>query len=186
MVNNIIEEYKEKHMITITFNSEMLEGFDKEDAKQRPKRKRRSLEWMGKKRLGMLPTWNRFLNVNSRILQNSMKQQVSDYTKYIIKQSDIPKLGINRCAIMVKQYAQTQMAYDLDNIHVKSSLDALTHYGIWEDDNIKILEPYIATGSFDKDNPHSEIVIYEITDEYSRNFVLDVMMNDLKQMQLHG
>lgn len=178
-----VEEYKKKHMITITFNSEMLESFDKEDAKRRPKRKRKSLEWCGKSRLGLLPRLNAFLNVASRQQQNSMKQQFADYTEYILKANEIPKLGIDRCAVMVKQYTKTKSKFDLDGVSAKSSFDAMTHYGIWEDDNITILEPLTFTGGSDKDNPRSEIIIYEITDDYPRNFVLEVMMNDLKTLQ---
>ena len=176
---NKINDYLDNEVIRVVFNAEMLEEFDEYDLLNRPRRKKRVLDWCGKKRLGIIPTLNRFLNVSSRQQQNTMKQQFGDYTKFILKKLDVDRNYLERCAIIVKQYHPTKMPFDLDGVAVKSAFDALTEYGFWEDDNIYVVEPYLVTGGYDKNNPRTEFVIFPITEEFDREFVLNCMIEEL-------
>lgn len=174
-----INNYLENEVIRITFNAYMLEEYDQQHKIIHPKRKKRVLDFLGKKRLGLLPSWNIFLNVSSRIIQNERKKSISDYTNFILKKFDVDRNFLDRCAVIVKQYNQTKVAFDLDNIHTKSSFDSFTEYHVWEDDNVYILEPLIFTGGHDKDNPRTEILIFPITEEFNREFVLNCMVKEL-------
>lgn len=176
---NRINDYFDNEVIRIIFNSEMLDGFTKEYKIKHPRAKKLPLDWCGKKRFGLIPTMNRFLNVSSRQQQNSMKQQFSEYTKFILKNLDVDRNYLDRCAVLVKQYYPTKAKFDLDGVCVKPSFDSMTEFGVWEDDNIYVIEPYIVTGGYDKDNPRTEIVVFPITDEYDREFVLSCMIEEL-------
>lgn len=183
ILNNeeLINHYLENEVIRITFNKDMLEEFDREHEMLHPRRKNKVLHFLGKKRLGLLPSWNIFLNVSSRIIQNERKKMISDYTKFILKKFDVDRNFLDRCSVIVKQYNQTKVSFDLDNIHTKSSFDSLTEYHVWEDDNVYILEPLIFTGGCDKNNPRTEILIFPITEEYDRKFVISCMVEELTQ-----
>ena len=176
---NKINEYLENEVVRITFDKDMLEGYDKHHALLHPRRKKKSLDFCGKKRTGLIPTWNLFLNVGSRIIQNERKKAISDYTEFVLKKLDVDRNYLERCAIIVKQYHPTRTRFDADNVHTKSSFDSMSEYGFWEDDNIYVVEPYIVTGGYDKDNPRTEFVIFPITEEYSREFVLNCMIEEL-------
>ena len=110
-----------------------------------------------------------------------MKQQFHDYTKFILNGQNIEKKGLKRCGVIVKHYLPTRSKFDLDGVFVKASFDSLSDWGFWEDDNYTIVEPLFFTGGYDKDNPRSEIQIYEITQDYDRDFVLEIMKQELKK-----
>lgn len=175
-----IKHYIDNECITFTFNSEMLEDFDQYHKKMHPRRKKQALHFMGKKRTGLLPSWNIILNVGKRTVQNSRKQTISEYTKYILDCTSEHMETLKRCAVVVKQYHPTKTKFDLDNIHTKSSFDAFSEHEIWDDDNVYVLEPLIFTGGHDKENPRTEIIILPITDEYDRDFVLLCIVDILK------
>ncbi len=172
--------YKNKHVTTIVYNKEMLDKFDILDGTRRRGRKKQVLDWCGKKRLGALPLINKFLNVSSRQQQNTMKKQLHDYTRFILNEQNVKPKYIDRCAVVVKHYLPTKTKFDLDGVFVKASFDALSDWKFWEDDNYTIVEPIFITGGYDKDNPRSELVIYEINETYKRDFVLDLILEDLK------
>lgn len=174
------QHYREQYVTILTFDSTMLKEFDEVDARKRPKRKKKVLDWCGTKRLGMLPLINKFLNVASRQQQNQMKQQFHDYTKFILNKHNIDKSKLQRCGVIVKHYLPTRSKFDLDGVFVKASFDSLSDWGFWEDDNYTIVEPLFFTGGYDKENPRSEIQIYEINEEYDRNFVLEIMKQELE------
>ena len=90
------QHYREQYVTILTFDSTMLKEFDEVDARKRPKRKKKVLDWCGTKRLGMLPLINKFLNVASRQQQNQMKQQFHDYTKFILNKHNIDKSKLQR------------------------------------------------------------------------------------------
>lgn len=173
------KHYNESYITKLIFNSDTLREFDKHDSIKRPGRKKQILDWCGSKRLGMLPLINKFLNVANRRQQNQMKQQFHDYTKFILNLCNIESNNIKRCGVIVKHYLPTKSKFDLDGVFVKAAFDAMTEYGFWEDDNYTVVEPIFFTGGYDKCNPRSEIIIYEITEEYDRDFVLDVMKKEL-------
>ena len=175
----MVNEYLENKIIRIVFNSGTLERFTEHYKKFHPRAKKLPLEWCGKKRLGLLPTVNRFLNVANRKQQNNMKQQFHEYTKFVLKENNIEKYCVDRCVVLVKHYLKTRSLFDLDGIFVKATFDALSDYGFWEDDNYTVIEPLIFTGGYDKENARSEVIIFPITDEYDREFVLECVLKEL-------
>ena len=175
----MVNEYLSDKVIRIVFNSEMLDRFTEHYKKYHPRAKKLPLHWCGKTRLGTLPLINRFLNVANRKQQNSMKQQFHEYTKFVLEENNIEKHCVDRCVILVKHYLNRRSLFDLDGIFVKSTFDALSDYEFWEDDNYTIIEPLIFTGGYDKDNPRSEIVVFPITEEYDREFVLECVLKEL-------
>lgn len=174
-----MNEYLEQHKTVITLNAETLEAYDQHHAKFHPKRKKPSLDWAGKKRTGQLVSWNRFVNCPNRIMQNQWKQEFADYTQYLLRKQGLSNKNIERCAIVVKQYNSTRAKSDSDNIMVKASLDAMVKEGFITEDNYTVVNPVILTTDYDKDNPRSEICVYEITDEYTEEFVFEVIRHEL-------
>lgn len=174
-----MNEYLEQHKTVITLNAETLEAYDQHHAKFHPKRKNRSLSWLGKTRTGLLPMLNNFLNVATSLQRNQRKDAVQDYIKYTMRQQGIKQDMITKCAVVVKQYNPTKRKFDLDGVSVKSAFDAMTEHGFWEDDNYDIVHPLIFIGGCDKDNPRSEICVYEIVDEYPEEFVFEVIRYEL-------
>ena len=76
--------YKDE-VIIIRFDSEMFKGFtgyDKNNPepyfKLHPRSKKPPMDWLGKTRNGMLPSWNRFINCPSRIIQDNWKKDLND------------------------------------------------------------------------------------------------------------
>lgn len=173
-----IQEYLDEHRVIITFDADKLAGFDAYDTMKRPRKKKPVLEFLGKKRLGMLPSWNKVLDVPNNIIKNDRKQKLSEYTKYILEQMDVDRGNIDRCGVVIKQFYNTRTKFDLDNVYLKSAFDAMTEYGFWEDDNYTVIEPIMFTGGYDI-FPRTEIQVFPITEEYDRDFVLDVMKKEL-------
>ena len=163
----------------ITFNSESLQEYTKHYFKQYPKRKKPPLDWAGKKRTGQLVSWNRFVNCPNRVMQNQWKQEFADYTQYLLRKQGLSNKNIGRCAIVIKQYNGTRAKSDSDNIMVKASLDAMVKEGFITEDNYTVVNPVILTTDYDKDDPRSEICVYEITDEYTEEFVFEVIRHEL-------
>lgn len=181
MSTNLMNEYKKNHKTVITLDAETLESFDKYHARQHPKRKKQSLSWLGKTRTGVLPMLNNFLNVRTAIQRSQRKADVGEYVEYALQYQGIKRAMINRCMVVVKHYNPTKRSFDLDGVSVKSAFDAMSSYEFWEDDNYKIVRPLIFTGGHDKEHPRSEICVYEITEEYPYEFVLQVIMEELKE-----
>lgn len=180
-MDEIINKYLEEKRIVITFNKEMLEAYTQEYFKQYPKRKKLPLEFLGKKRLGQLPSWNRFINSPSRIIQNQWKQELGDYTTFIINKQGLNNLQIDKCIVVAKQFQQTRAKADSDNIHIKAVLDSLVKNGVLVEDNYTVLNPCILGTFHDKENPRTELLIYPIYDVFTHGIVLDIIMKDLKQ-----
>ena len=181
MSTELMNEYRNSHKTVITLNAETLDLYDKYHAKQHPFRKNQSLSWLGKTRTGVLPMLNNFLNVRTAIQRSQRKADVGDYVKYVLQSEGVKQAMIEHCMVVVKHYNPTKREFDLDGVSVKSAFDAMTAHGFWIDDNYKVVKPLIFTGGYDKTNPRSEICVYEITDEYPYEFVLQLVMDELQQ-----
>lgn len=158
--------------IKIVLDKESLERYDKHDAKLRPKRKNKVLNWCGKTRNGCLPSLNVFLNVGSRMEQNQRKQTFSNYVEFVIDEMGISNLNIDKCVIIVKQYKGDKRKFDVDNILTKSFMDSLVKKKVIVDDNYTIVPLVILTGEYDKGNARSEIIIYPISNELNKKDVV--------------
>lgn len=176
-----MNEYRKNCKTVITLNVESLQEYTVHYLKTNPRRKKPPLDWTGKKRTGQLVSWNRIINCPNRIMQNQWKQEFADYTHYLLQRQGLCNKNIERCAIVIKQYNGTRAKSDSDNIMVKASLDAMVKAGFIVEDNYTVVNPVILTTGHDKTNPRSEICVYEITDEYPYEFVLQVVMDELQQ-----
>ena len=183
-----MENYS-KEIITIRFDKQMLSEFTgysvdnpKEYFKLHPRAKKPPFENLhGKKRLGLLPSINKFLNVNDRTQQNLMKQHLSDYTEYCLRRQGIPHAYLDKYIVLVVQYKPDQSKSDNDNTFCKSALDGCTHYEMWKDDNYTQMKLYLSYSVYDKQNPRSELVIFPIYKEYTftqvMHFVAEYIVN---------
>ena len=98
---------------------------------------------------------NKYIIIPSKVYKNYEKE----CAKYmpIYRQ---PKPYINK-PVNVKclYYMSTKRKVDLNNL-LEATTDILTHYGILEDDNYKIVHSHDGSRVFyDKDNPRTEIYI---------------------------
>lgn len=152
--------------------------------KLHPRAKYLPMEYLGKARDGMLSTWNIFLNVPSRQVQNSRREQFEDYVRYCIERQNIPRAYIEKCIVLVVQFKPRATKSDSDGICAKSTLDCLVREEVLAEDNYKNMVLYMATSVVDKNDPRSEIRIYPIykEDGYTYDFVLDYIANELKEL----
>lgn len=75
----------------------------------------------------------------------------------------------NQVNVKCLYYMPTKRRVDLVNLE-ESTLDVLTHYKVIEDDNSNIVVSMDGSRVlYDKENPRTEIVIREVTDERSDN-----------------
>ena len=175
MGNEQYQQYIENELIKIRFDKQMLEEFTgysvdnpQEYFKQHKRAKKPPFEnlW-GKKRLGTLPSWNRFLNVKDRVMQNNMKQHIADYTEYCLRRQEIPRAYLDKYIVLVVQYKPDKSKSDNDNTCVKPSLDGCTHYEMWKDDNFMHMRLYLSFSVYDKANPHTDLLVFPIYEEHT-------------------
>ena len=182
--------YKDE-VIVIRFDSEMLKGFtgyDKNNPepyfKLHPRSKKPPMDWLGKTRNGMLPSWNRFINCPNRIIQNEWKQSLGKYTEYCIIQQNVPRAYLDKCVIITIQFKPTKAKRDNDNTFLKSSLDAMTKQEVLQDDNDNIVR---FTGNhivYDKEDPHTEIRIYPIIEGvFDFDYVLKIATHEINNLE---
>lgn len=176
-----MNKYLEEKRIKVVFNKQMIEEYTESYFKHYPNRRKQPLEFLGKKRLGQLPSWNRVINCPNRIVQNQWKQELSDYTSYIINKLGINDANIDKCIVVAKQYQSTKAKSDSDNIYLKSSLDALVKGGVLVEDNYTVLNPCILSTFHDKQNPRTEIIIYPLDGIFTTDVILNMIFEDLKE-----
>ena len=77
-------------------------------------------------------------------------------------------LSINKpCEVVCRFYMQTRRRVDLANL-LNAADDVLVHYGVLEDDNSNIIVSHDGSRVlYDKKNPRTEIVIREVSDEFT-------------------
>lgn len=171
----------EQEIITVRFDKEMLKGYSGYDVdnpeqyfKLHPRAKKAPFEDMwGKKRNGLLISVNKFIDCNDRTFQNLMKQEIANYTTYCLKVQKVPSAYLDEFIVLVVQYKPDRSKSDNDNTFVKSSLDAMTKYEMWIDDNYLHMRLFLSFSVYDKADPHTDIVIFPIyRHEYEFDFVL--------------
>lgn len=186
-----MSDYKQE-IIVVRFDEEMLRGFTGYDKanpddyfEKHPRAKHPPFEniW-GKRRFGLLPSWNKFLNVNDRTIQNSMKQHMADYTTYCIKKQKIKAPFIKECIVLVVQHKPDRSHSDNDNTQVKSSLDSLVHGEVLQEDNYTVVRYFGSFSVYDKEDPHTDLIIMPITDEYPFDIVMMEATNYIVELEI--
>ena len=185
-----MSSYKDE-IITVRFDKEMMKeysGFDVENPdvyfKLRPRAKRVPFEALhGKQRMGLIPSINKFLNVPSRIIQNQWEIELKNYCTYTLNRQRVKAAYLNECVALVVQYKPTASKSDNSNIYEKPFLDAMVEHEIMVDDNYLHVQFYSTFSVVDKKDPHSEIILFPITDEYPFEIAMMELTNHVMELR---
>ena len=90
---------------------------------------------------------------------------------------------IEECIVLAIQFKPTRSKADVNNIYTKPFLDAMVERELIKEDNYTILRVHMEYALVDKEDPHSEIRIYPITDEYTLAYVLQVATDDVLALE---
>lgn len=109
------------------------------------------------------PSNNKYMGRGSRGLtmqyQSEKKRWARDIN--IVIGRNKPKVPYKRATVTLTYYFKTRHRRDPDNYSGKFILDALTECGVIEDDSFKCID-LVLRGSYDKENPRTEILIEEV------------------------
>ena len=185
------KEYKSKRVTTIRFDKELLKeysGYDVENPetyfKEHPRAKKPPYNNLWKKsRTGMIPSVNTFLNVNDRNIQNVWEQHLKDYCEFCMKKQGLKHDYIGQCIIIAIQFKPTRTKSDPHNCYDKPFIDAMVERELLQEDNYTVVKLHMEHALYYKQDPHSEIRIYEITDEYPFEFVANCVIKDIAELQ---
>lgn len=183
-------DYREE-IITVRFDSEMLKGFTGYDVnnpeayfKAHPRAKKPPQDGLHKKkRTGLIPSINTFLNCNDRVLQNEMEQHLKRYCEYCMNKQGIKHDFITECVILVVQFKPSRTKSDVNNVYTKPFIDAMVERELIKEDNYTVVRLHMEFAVVDKTDPHSEIRIYPITDEFDFMCATTTMMNDIIELE---
>lgn len=190
----IMPNYRD-NIITIRFDKELLKqysGFDTENPdeyfKAHPRAKKPPYEAIWKKsRNGLIPSINTFLNVTDRRTQNTWEQHLRDYCEYCMQAQGIKHDYIEECVVLAIQFKPTRSKADVSNIYCKPFEDAMVERELIKEDNYTVLRVHMEYALVDKVDPHSEIRIYPITEEYNLSQVLKIAIEDIATLEeLYG
>lgn len=182
--------YKDE-IITIRFDKEMLKefsGYDTENPDEyfrlHPRASKPPYEkiWM-KSRNGLIPSINTFLNCNDRRVQNQWEQHLRDYCEFCMTKQKIKHDYIEECVIVAIQFKPTKTKSDVNNTYTKPFLDAMVERELLQEDNYTVVRIHKEYAVVDKEDPHSEIRIYPITEQYDMEFVLWYIQQDILALE---
>jgi hypothetical protein len=182
--------YKDE-VIVIRFDSEMLKGFtgyDKNNPdeyfKAHPKAKRPPLDNLfKKKRLGMIPSINFFMMSTNRMIMGDWEKALKQYCEYCMIQQNIKHDYISECIVVAIQFKDTKGKADVNNIYTKPFIDAMVERELIQEDNYTVVRMHQEYIVVDKSDPHSEIRIYPITEQYDIEFVLWYIQQDILTLE---
>ena len=178
-------------VITVRFDEVMLKGytgFDKADPdkyfKEHPKAKKPPMESLWKKnRLGLIPSINTFINCSSRPIQNTWEQHLKEYCEYCMIHQGIKHDFIGECVVVVVQFKPTKAKSDVNNVYTKPFIDAMVERELLQEDNYTVVRLHQEYAVVDKQDPHSEIRIYPISEVYKIDFVLKHIAKDIEELE---
>ena len=105
---------------------------------------------------------NQYL-VMRRPQQNAIKQHWKDFICYYCRKLGYDGLKLNKFEVEVAIYMPTRRRFDLDN-HIATSgkliFDSMTECGMIIDDDSLHLTKLSITGSVDRENPRTELIIH--------------------------
>ena len=182
--------YKDE-VIIVRFDKEMLKGFTDYDVnnpdeyfKQHPRAKKPPMESLWKKsRNGLIPSINTFINCNNRTIQNTWEQHLKAYCEYCMTEQGIKHDYIGECIIIVIQFKPTKSKSDVNNVYTKPFVDAMVERELIQEDNYTVVRVHQEYSVVDKEDPHSELRIYPITDEYDMEYVLLQIQKDIIELE---
>lgn len=183
----------ESLIVTIRLDKEMFGEFTgirhdhvKEDVElylaQHPRAKHPPMDWMGKSRDGLAPSWNTFLNCPSRQIQASWKKQMEEYVNFCLHKQHIKHPYLDKFAVLVVQHKPRATNSDNDNTMIKGVLDELQKEEVIVEDNYKHMIYYASISVVNKEDAHTDIILYPITDEYGIDLVIPYIANDIVEL----
>lgn len=178
-------------------------GYDKSNPeeyfKAHPRAKKAPFEALwGKTRQGLIPSINKFLNVGasnpkaqetakntnlSRVTQNNWEDHLKKYCTYAMKKQGVKPAYLKECLMLVVQYKPTASKSDNPNIYDKPFLDAIVAHEVLVDDNFTNLQYYSSFSVVDRKDPHSEIIIYPINEEFPFEIAMLQLTNDVVELR---
>lgn len=180
-------------IIVIRFDEQMLKeysGFDKKNpdayykAHPRAKKDKQPFEKLwGKTRTGLIPSVNKFLNVNSRIIQSTWEDHLCKYCEFCMKRQGLKHDFIKECVVISIQFKPTKAKSDVNNTYVKPFIDAMVHRELLQEDNYTVVRYHAEYAVVDSKDPHSEIRIYPITEDYPFEIVMLQVVNDVIELE---
>lgn len=96
-----------------------------------------------------------------RIQMNALKQKWKDFIVWLINDIGLADKKIDDFDMNVTVYFNTKRRHDVDNQVPKFILDGFTESGFIVDDDEKHLHSLTIKTGYDKDNPRTEIEIYD-------------------------
>ncbi len=178
-------------VITVRFDKEMLKGFTGYDTenpeeyfKEHPKASKPPMESLWKKkRLGLIPSINTFINCSSRPIQNTWEQHLKSYCEYCMEQQGIKHDFIGECVVVVVQFQPTKAKADVNNVYTKPFIDAMVERELLQEDNYQVVRIHQEYLVYDKNDPHTEIRIYPISQVYTIDFVLRHIAKEIVELE---
>ena len=176
--------------LVVRFDEEMLKefsGFDKNNPenyfKAHKRAKKPPMESLfGKRREGLIPSINKFLNVDDRVIQNSWEDCLKDYCEFCLKSQGFKHNYIDSCIVLSVQFKPTKAKADCNNIYVKPFIDAMVERELLKEDNYTVLHFHAEYMVVDKADPHSEIRIYPIDEEHDFMCAMMCLTNDVIEL----
>ena len=141
-----MKDIREKDIIEVEFNEDNLERFLNEYYKTHRRGKKSIID------SPLARSMNKILIVTNRIVQNNHKQNRGLYTKFIIRELGLERLGINETDLKVEFIFPTKVRHDIDNSigGIKESLDSFTELGVITDDDYLHIKSITATAKYEK------------------------------------
>ena len=136
-----------------------------------------------KNRLGLIPSINTFINCSNRPIQNTWEQHLKAYCEYCMKQQGIKHDYIEECIVVVVQFHPNKRKPDVNNVYTKPFIDAMVERELLQEDNYTVVRMHQEYLVYDKNDPHTEIRIYPITEEFDMEFVLQYIQQDILTLE---
>lgn len=141
-----MKDNREKDEIIIEFTEDNLDRFLIEYYKTHRKGKKVIID------SPIARSMNKIITITNRIVQNNHKQNRGEYVKFVLKELNLERLGINECDLKVEFVFPTKVRHDLDNVTagLKEYLDSFTDLGVITDDDYLHIKSITSCAKYEK------------------------------------
>lgn len=143
------------NQIKLVIDNDVLQKYEKYYFKIHTRAKKRPIE------NPYHPSINQWM-IMKRPMMNSLKQKWKDLIMWFIEHSGYQNLNIVECKMKFTTYFKTKIRHDVDNCVPKFILDGLAESSFIFDDDSKHLKSLTLECGYDKENPRTEIIVYDI------------------------
>lgn len=103
--------------------------------------------------------------IMKRPQMNAVKQKWKDMICWLVETQGYTNLHINKCEIEQRVFYNNTRQHDVDNSVPKFILDGLVQSGMIENDDCTHLTKLILSCGVDKENPRTELIITDNSEE---------------------